>query len=238
MAFTPLHDDNPLKIIPFQYMTVGLIALNVVIFFLFQAPQADEAYLLSVGFIPGELMGGVEPRGAIPEWLTPFTSMFLHGDFWHLLGNMLFLWVYGDNIEDILGHWRFLLFYVICGLAAAAAHGFSDPGSDIAMIGASGAIAGVIGAYLVFFPKVKIWVLVFFKIPLRLPAYLILGVWIGLQLFSVAAGAADGVAWWAHIGGFVAGAGFAFIQKQRGKLHHEPETQLLITSVPQVGRAN
>ncbi|HJO96426.1 MAG TPA: rhomboid family intramembrane serine protease, partial [Rhodospirillales bacterium] len=132
------------------------------------------------------------------------TSMFLHGSWWHLIGNMLYLWVFGDNIEDSMGHRRFVAFYLITGIVAALTHAVMDPESATPMVGASGAISGVMGAYLVLHPRVKVLALIFNRIPVRLPAYVLLVGWIVFQLFN-AYGSGGSTAWWAHIGGFFAG---------------------------------
>ena len=152
-----------------------------------------------------------------PAVLTLVTSMFLHGGFMHLAGNMLFLWVLGDNVEDAMGHKRFVAFYLVCGIAAALAHATVEPGSRIPMIGASGAISGVIGAYLMLHPKARIKVLISYFL-VWLPAYVVLGFWIGFQFFSAAmasGGAGGGVAWWAHIGGFIAGVALIVPMKRK-----------------------
>lgn len=202
----PLHDDNPLKIIPYQRVTVSLIALNILIFVL-QAGGSIEAYQASVeywGLRPASFFDGIaaaEQNSA--GWQSWFSYMFLHGGWGHLLGNMLCLWVFGDNIEDSMGHKQFLVFYLLCGLAAAACHYLVDPRSPVPMIGASGAIAGVMGAYLILHPRVKMWVLVFGRIPLKLPAMIPLLLWFVIQFLNLGQG---DVAWWAHIGGFVSGA--------------------------------
>ena len=218
----PLHDDNPLKHIRFQYVTVGIIAACVAVF-LYQlslGPQADEVFVYGFGAIPAVVLGDAQlpPEVArLPAALTLVSSMFLHGGFMHLLGNMLFLWVLGDNVEDALGHRRYVAFYLLAGVAAALAHGLSDPASRLPMIGASGAISGVIGAYLVLHPKARIKVLVSFFI-VWLPAYVVLGFWIGYQVLSAsmaAGGAGGGVAWWAHIGGFAAGGALIFAMKRK-----------------------
>jgi membrane associated rhomboid family serine protease len=144
--------------------------------------------------------------------------MFLHGGFMHLIGNMLFLWVLGDNVEDALGHRRFVVFYLVCGLIAALTHAVTDTASHIPMIGASGAISGVIGAYLMVHPKARIKTLVGYFI-LSLPAWVVLGFWIGFQFFSTAmaaGGAGGGVAWWAHIGGFFAGVALIIPMRRKG----------------------
>ena len=218
----PLHDDNPLKHIRYQYVTVGVIAACVGVF-LYQltlGPRADEIFVYGFGAIPAVFLGDAQlpPEVArLPATLTLVSSMFLHGGFMHLLGNMLFLWVLGDNVEDALGHGRYVAFYLIAGIAAALAHGLSDPASQLPMIGASGAISGVIGAYLVLHPKARIKVLIWYFI-VWLPAYVVLGFWIGYQLLSATAaagGAGGGVAWWAHIGGFIAGVALIFPMKRK-----------------------
>ena len=208
----PLHDDNPLKNIRFPYVTVAFIAACVAVF-VFQftlGPREEQVFIYGFGAIPAVLFGKTALPVALtqaPAVLTLVTSMFLHGGFMHLAGNMLFLWVLGDNVEDAMGHKRFVAFYLVCGVAAALAHAALNPGSRIPMIGASGAISGVIGAYLMLHPKARIKVLVFYFL-VWLPAYVVLGFWIGFQFFSAAmaaGGAGGGVAWWAHIGGFFAG---------------------------------
>ncbi len=213
----PLKDSNPLRVIPYQAVTVTIIALCVGVF-VWQSllpEQAAKAVVLSYGVIPVVLFDLVQlpPHLArLPAELTVITSMFLHADWLHLGGNMLYLWVFGDNIEDSMGHVRFVAFYLLCGTAAVLAHGLLEPYSPTPLIGASGAVSGVLGAYLMLHPKVRVIVLVLFKIPLPLPlpAYIVLGVWILLQIVNahVGGGIAEGggTAWWAHIGGFVTGA--------------------------------
>lgn len=207
----PVYDRNPLRIIPFQYMTVGLIAVTILVFSwqVVLSPAQAERAVLVYGLIPTVLFGAdhIDPSLApIPPQLSVLTSVFLHGDWWHLLGNMLFLWVFGDNIEDSMGHWRFLLFYLLCGAAAGLTHAYMLPDLDTPTVGASGAIAGVLGAYMMLHPRVKILVLAFKWFPLYLPAYFVLALWLAFQVFSVWLGGGGNVAWWAHIGGFVAGA--------------------------------
>jgi membrane associated rhomboid family serine protease len=142
--------------------------------------------------------------------------MFVHGNLWHLLGNMLFLWVFGDNVEDAMGHWRFLFFYIICGVFAALTHVMIQPGSNIPMIGASGAVAGIVAAYLMLHPKVKIWVLALWPIPFKLSAMWVLGFWVLLQLFSALTSSGEGIAWWAHVGGLAAGAVLILFMRRPG----------------------
>ena len=217
----PLHDDNPLKHIRFQYVTVAIIALNAVVF-LYQAgldARAGQAFVLGFGAIPAVLFGkaALPPELAtLPAPLTLVTSMFLHGGIMHLLGNMLFLWVLGDNVEDALGHVRYVAFYLVAGVLAALTHAGIEPASKIPMVGASGAISGVIGAYLVLHPQAPIKTLVL-RFIVYLPAWVVLGLWIAFQVFSAttAPKGAGGVAWWAHIGGFVAGAILIFVFRKR-----------------------
>jgi membrane associated rhomboid family serine protease len=209
----PLRDVNPTR--NFPIMTIILIAVNVLVFIyeLILGPQL-EGFVQSWAIIPYEITHGVDlpPASIQPIYLTLITAMFLHGGFVHIAGNMLFLWIFGNNIEDAMGSLRFLVFYLLCGLAAAFAQIAVGPNSDIPNIGASGAIAGVLGAYLLLFPRAEVQTLVFlgfFVRLVRLPALLFLGLWFVLQLFSGVAGlgmeATGGVAWFAHIGGFIAG---------------------------------
>jgi membrane associated rhomboid family serine protease len=209
--FLPLHDRNPLRIIPFQRVTVGLIVVCVVVFLWQQSlPGAENrTVMVSFGLVPAVLLGatGLPPdTPLVPAPLTVLTAMFLHGGWMHLVGNMLFLWVFGDNVEDSMGHGRFIVFYLLCGIAASGAHVLSMPDSTLSLLGASGAIAGVLGAYLVLHPRVKVLVLVFHRFPLMLPAYLLLGLWLMFQLSNAWLRDDAPVAWSAHIGGFIAGA--------------------------------
>ncbi len=216
----PLHDDNPLKHIRFPYVTVGAIAACVAVFGyqLSLGDRSDQAFILGFGAIPAVVFGLAalpEELARIPAELTLVTSMFLHGGFMHLAGNMLFLWVLGDNIEDALGHKRFVAFYLLCGVAAALVHGLMEPASKIPMIGASGAISGVIGAYLMLHPKARIKTLVSYFI-VWLPAWVVLGLWIGFQFLAISGGGGGGVAWWAHVGGFIAGVFLIVPMRQKG----------------------
>ena len=207
----PLADDNPTRSTPI--ITYALIAICVIVFLwqLSLGPNVKVA-IYALGVIPASLLQGAllpqELRWVSPE-MTVITSMFLHGGFMHLIGNMLYLWVFGDNIEDILGKPVFIIFYAICGIAAALSQALPDPSSTIPMIGASGAISGVLGAYMVFFPKKSIRVAIpfgFFLQILKLPAYVVLLFWFVLQLINGALSGSDGgVAFGAHIGGFIAG---------------------------------
>ncbi|MDP6786099.1 MAG: rhomboid family intramembrane serine protease [Rhodospirillales bacterium] len=209
--FLPLKDNNPLEIIPFQVVTVSLIVACVAVF-LWQVSLSDAAgnsFIFAYGTIPAVLFDVkiLAPELVrVPAETTLITSMFVHGSWWHLIGNMLYLWVFGDNVEDSMGHRRFVAFYLICGIAAALTHAVTEPGSATPVVGASGAISGVMGAYLVLHPRVKVLALIFNRIPLRLPAYVLLVGWIGLQLFNAYGGGDGSTAWWSHIGGFLAGA--------------------------------
>ena len=209
----PLHDDNPTSLTPI--VTIGLIVVCSLVF-LWQVslpPLAGEVAIYAYGLIPAVLLGGqaLNPEIArIPAELSVITSMFLHGGWLHLIGNMLYLWIFGNNIEDAMGHARFVAFYLLCGIAAAFAQALQDPSSTIPMIGASGAIGGVLGGYLLLYPRARVLVLIplgIFFYTLRIKALYVLGFWFVLQfLQSILAGdQAGGVAYWAHIGGFVAG---------------------------------
>ena len=209
----PLRDDNPTRTRPLvTYVILGLCA-SVFVWQLSLGPAGNEAAVYALGFIPAVVFGGVdlpEQLGWVPSTLTIFTSMFLHGGILHLAGNLLYLWIFADNIEDRMGRRRFVLFYAACGIAAALAQAIPDLDSRIPMIGASGAISGVLGAYILLFPHARVLVAipVFVLIyTLRLPAIWVLGVWfLGQLLSSVAASSAGaGIAFRAHVGGFVAG---------------------------------
>jgi membrane associated rhomboid family serine protease len=221
----PYRDDNPTLATPIA--TIALIAANVVMWVVVQGMGAEprlSASICELGVIPGELFGRL-PAGYVlpmgpdaacemggPAWYTPLTSMFLHGGWLHLIGNMWFLWVFGNNVEDSMGHLRYITFYLLCGVAAAAVQSVLDPSSAIPMVGASGAISGVMGAYVLLYPRVQVHMLVVLVIivtRIRVPAFMMLGYWFLLQLLGGAAtsGSEDGgVAFWAHVGGFLAGA--------------------------------
>ncbi|MBF5043511.1 rhomboid family intramembrane serine protease [Aggregicoccus sp. 17bor-14] len=225
----PISDDNPTLRTP--VVTYLLLALNVGVWLLIQGAGFDDnvlaATVCNLGMVPGELTRQAQVGLAVPlgpglacvvdresiNTLTPLTSMFLHGSWMHLLGNCLFLWVFGNNVEDSMGRVRFFVFYIVCGLAAAFTHVMMDPGSPVPTVGASGAISGVMGAYLLLYPRVRVRMFFppFFFIPL--PAWLVLIWWFGVQLLSglprlnsLDPEASSGVAFWAHVGGFVAGA--------------------------------
>jgi len=208
--FIPLHDANSLKRIKLQYVTIGLIALDVIVYFLTSvSEQVTTATVYGLGYIPSVVFDRVElppELRILPEDLTYITYAFLHGDLFHLGGNMLFLWVFGDNVEDALGHFKFLIFYLLCAVAGAWLHGLLAPDSEVPLIGASGAIAGVVAAYLILHPRVKIWILAFGRIPLRIPAYITLMLWILFQFTMFAIGGDDQISFACHVGGIVAGA--------------------------------
>ncbi len=221
----PYRDENETVRTP--VVTLGLIALNVAVWLLVQGAGTDPGLAASVcnlGLIPGELtlraqvgqgfdmgngMACLVDSGRAP--LHIFTSMFLHGSWMHILGNMWFLWLFGNNVEDSMGRGRFVAFYLLCGVAAAAAQVLTEPASVVPMVGASGAISGVMGAYVILFPRVRVFTLVplgFFITTIALPAWVMLGYWMLLQVVSgLVPGAGEGgVAVWAHVGGFLAGA--------------------------------
>jgi len=207
--FFPIKDENPTVNKP--YVTVTLIAVNVLVY-LYTFPMGTQAFnifMYKFGLIPYELVHIEEltPRFAVPIFLTPFTSMFLHGGFLHLAGNMLFLWIFGNNIEDFLGPVKFIIFYLASGLAAVALFVIFGPNSQIPLVGASGAIAGILGAYLILFPHARIVALIvfFFIQVVRVPAKIMLGFWFFYQLLMSLMGGGGGVAWLAHVGGFAFG---------------------------------
>jgi membrane associated rhomboid family serine protease len=227
----PISDDNPT--LRFPLVTIALLVAIGAVWVLIQgaglSPLTLAVSVCDLGLVPGELTGRAPIGQSVPlgpglsclvdrepiNYLTPIFSMFLHGGWMHLLGNGLFLWVFGNNVEDIMGRLRFLVFYLLCGLVAAGAQIAIDPASPVPMVGASGAISGVLGAYLMLFPRVRVNVLfiwVIFVQVISVPAYLVLLLWIGLQLVSglpqlssVRPDVSAGVAVWAHIGGFFAG---------------------------------
>lgn len=224
--FVPLYDDNTLKSIRFQYVTIGLIVANILVFLL-ETSAMQEAAIASFAIVPRELLGTTGPLMEIvdpyagtgivvPEGLTLISYMFFHGDVFHLGGNMLFLWVFGDNVEDAMGHLKFLVFYLACGIFAGLMHSFIVPQSDSPLIGASGAVAGVIAAYLMLHPKVQVWVLALKAIPLRISAAVVLGIWIAIQIVMVLLPQEGPVAWWAHIGGLIAGAILVIFMRRPG----------------------
>lgn len=217
--FIPLHDANRLRFIKAQYVTVGLIAVNVIAYFWSVAGgwEATQAAAYSYGYIPSVAFDHVDlpsELAVLPAEASYVTYAFLHGDLLHLGGNMLFLWVFGDNVEDAMGHLKFLAFYLLCAVAGAWFHGMMAPMSQVPLIGASGAVAGIVSAYLLLHPRVKIWVLAFGRLPLRIPAWIVLALWIGFQFVMFALAGEDQISWAAHIGGIVAGAVLLLVLKR------------------------
>jgi membrane associated rhomboid family serine protease len=233
----PLYDDNPTRREPLvTYLLIGLCVGA----FLWQLGQNERAVLYRYGMIPAELFGLWHPPRAfqvVPPWTTLLTSMFLHGGWFHLIGNMLFLWIFGNNIEDVLGHGRYLFFYLCCGIVAALTQAFSNYGAHVPMVGASGAIAGVLGAYMLLYPNanvhVFVWIVIFFRI-VNIPAWIMLGLWFAVQLASGLARApgTPGVAFWAHVGGFVTGVILVSLLRPSGVALVQPARTRVFASVP------
>jgi len=238
----PIRDDNPTSRTP--AVTLSLIAACIGIY-LYQAGLGTgegHRFILALGAIPAVLTGSAElppELTLVPALLTPLTSMFLHGGLMHLGGNMLYLWIFGNNIEDSMGAVRFLAFYLICGVAAATTHVLQQPDSIAPMVGASGAISGVLGAYLILFPWARVFVWFGFIFAFWVPAIFMLGLWFGMQalsLLSDPSGVDSGVAWWAHVGGFVTGLALTPLLKRRGvPLFSRQPTVRRISVIPRVG---
>ncbi len=238
----PIRDENPHFLPP--VVTYSLIGLNVAAWVLLQGLGSGEALLRSVcdlGLVPGELLGRVAPGTAFPmgpyacvvdpepSWITTLSHMFLHGGWFHLIGNMWFLWIFGNNVEDSMGHARFVVFYVLCGLAAAALQMATQPSSIVPMVGASGAIGGVMGAYVMLYPRVRVHMLVFlgfYVTTIAVPAIFMLGYWFLVQVIGGASTfgreEGGGVAFWAHVGGFAAGALLIFVFKKPALVDRHP----------------
>ena len=206
----PYKDDNPLTITPFS--TILIISLNILVFIMqVMSGEDSKSIVYSYGAIPHNLIS-FQSNQPIPPALTIFTSMFMHGGVFHLAWNMLFFWIFGNNIEETLGHVRFIVFYLFCGVVAAFSHALLSPGSNVPMIGASGAIAGMLGAYILLFPMAKIRTIVFlgfYITVIKIPALIVIGFWAIIQvvsgLISQGNAAQGGIAFFAHVGGFVAG---------------------------------
>ncbi len=219
-----MRDNIPSRTYPI--VNVFLIAVNLAVFFFqFSLGRNVDSFILAYGFIPARLVA----EGLAPEQLVRLTTaMFLHGGWFHALSNMLYLWIFGDNVEDRMGHFKYLVFYLLTGYIATISHVFFEPYSELPLIGASGAIAGVLGAYLILYPRAKVLTLVFIFIFIQIipiPAVVFLGIWFFLQLLngtaSLSAQAAQGVAFWAHIGGFVAGV---LLVKVFSRNQYDPRT--------------
>lgn len=217
----PLHDDNPTDLTP--VVTIASIAACVLVFlYQISLPTGpDNSFAFQYGAIPALLFGQAnlpDTIVTIPAYATLFSSMFLHGGWMHLIGNMLYLWVFGNNIEDVMGHAKYALFYLTCGVLAALSHALTDPSSTVPMIGASGAISGVLGAYLLLFPRARVLVLIPGLGITKVAAGFVLGMWFVMQLFSggMSIGSkGGGVAFFAHIGGFLAGMALIGLFKRR-----------------------
>jgi membrane associated rhomboid family serine protease len=243
----PLYDDNPVRRISYAYVNWALIAANVLVFAVFQSgfifgTELADASAVSFGLIPVVFLRTMDlpPEFlAVPPWLTPLTSSFLHGSWMHLAGNMLFLWVFGDNVEDDLGHLRYLFFYCACAVLAALVHALAMPGSTSPLIGASGAVSGVVAAYVLLHPRVKIWVLVLFRVPLKMPAMWAIGAWILFQAVNAyLSDTQDDTAWFAHIGGLAAGALLVLVLKRSdAPLFDRASLPLAATEAPPAGEA-
>jgi membrane associated rhomboid family serine protease len=239
----PYRDENPTVLTPI--VTVGIVALNVLAWVVIEGLGVERSVISAVcnyGLIPAEVLQRVPPGAGVemapgvfcavdagPQYWTILTSMFMHGGWMHLIGNMVFFWVFGNNIEDAMGHIRFLVFYVTCGVAAAAAQVAISPNSTVPMVGASGAISGVLGAYLMLYPRVRVHALLplgFYITTVSLPAYVMLGYWILLQLLGslpqLGNQQGGGTAFMAHIGGFVAGLVLIRLFAKREYLDRRP----------------
>jgi len=235
----PIRDENPQLTVP--YVTYAFIGINVVCWIFLQGMGNDPVLMRSIcqfGLIPADVFGSIDvaqakqqlvcPVGGQERWATVLSSMFMHGGWMHIIGNMWFLWIFGDNVEDAMGHVRFVIFYLLCGLAAAAAQMLADPSSLIPMIGASGAIGGVMGAYVILYPRVHVHLFVFlgfYATTFAVPAILMLGYWMAVQIlggFNSISATGGGVAFWAHIGGFVAGAILVLLFKNDQLLDAHP----------------
>lgn len=225
MVFLPVYDYNRLRYIKRPYVTWTLIVVNVLIYFLFQSGLVfnwEEVVNRIFGFMPASILPSAGAQTDIPVLIATFpgiklfTYMFLHGDLAHLFGNMIFLWVFGDNIEDAMGRTRYFIFYIACGLAAGLAHFWSQTTSDVPLIGASGAISGLLAAYLILFPRAKVWVLFFTRIPIKLRAFWVLGLYLAFNVLMASMKSMDNVAWWAHLGGFAAGLVLVILMRRPG----------------------
>ncbi len=207
MVLLPLYDQDPLERNTIPFVTYGLIAVNIAVFLIELGldPSADVNFVKQFALIPVSLPTEVSSEGVLPTALTFVTYTFIHGGWLHIGGNMLFLWVFGDNIEDAMGHGRFLVFYLLCGAAGGLAYVLSAPSAVAPLVGASGAIAGVVAAYLMLRPCARIEVFLY-VFPVALPAYWVLGGWIMLQVVNILEHTDDGIAWWTHVGGLLAGA--------------------------------
>ncbi len=238
----PIKDNNPTHITP--YVTYALIAANVLVFLIVLAlPEEIQGRTkFALGAIPAVIFQAKDifaDHAMLPDsvdFLSVVTSQFLHAGWWHLIGNMLFIWVFGNNIEDAMGHWRFLIFYLLCGVGAALINAGVEPTSEAPTIGASGAISGVLGAYLLLYPRAKVMVFALY-ILIPLPAFIVLGLWIFMQVANLGGG--GNIAWWAHIGGFAVGMLLVLPFKRRhvklfgnGHLNQTAHPDTIVTPAP------
>ncbi len=221
--FLPLKDENPTKTFP--YMTILLIACSTFVFFIELAMGQYRGYIVAkFGMVPFEITHGVDlnPQVALGPYITLLTSLFLHGSFFHLIGNMWFLWIFGNNIEDVVGHYKFIAFYILGGFAASFLQIAVSTSSTVPVIGASGAVSAVLGAYILKFPKARVKTLMFlfiFVTVINVPAVAFIGIWFFMQLLSSVTRSGSNVAWFAHIGGFIFGllAVTLFQKKERNR---------------------
>jgi len=219
----PLYDGKPVKHIARQWVTLSIIAVNILLYLIVNVADigGKNFAVMAFGHIPSvanQFKSLAVDFQLIPAQfysLTTLTAAFLHADLLHLGGNMLFIWVFGDNVEDAMGHFKFLIFYLLCAFAASWFHAFSFPQSEAPLIGASGAAAGIVAAYLMLHPKTKIWVLFLSRIPLRLPALYLLGAWVAFQLVMYVIDSGSNVSWAAHVGGILAGIVLVGLLKRR-----------------------
>ena len=223
MPMLPLHDANPRLYIRVHYVTIGLVIVNFGVFVAMSLPTAAQSYdvVLAHSVIPARLFEGQqlpEALDAVSPLMSLITYQFLHGGWAHLIFNIMFLWIFGDNIEDALGHSRFFLFFLICGVIGGLVHCLVDTTDMTPVIGASGSISGILGAYLLLYPRARLLVLLFMFIPIRLPAMLVIGTFFAQDLLWAATNspAALGVAVWAHIGGFLAGVFLVYYMRRPG----------------------
>lgn len=230
--FIPLHDGVPLTYLRWPIANYGLIGLNIITFLFVAAAHIDTQHLnIALGVVPAVLFGhAVLGHGLalVPTWGTLVTGMFVHGGFLHLAGNMLFLWVFGDNVEDAMGSLRYVAFYVVAGGAGALLYAAMAPQSEAPLIGASGAIAGVLAAYLILYPRVRVFGVMFNILPLRVPAVWVLGAWFSVQVaYAILANNAGDVGWWAHVGGFLAGGLLTPFVRRPGVMLFGPGSRLV-----------
>jgi membrane associated rhomboid family serine protease len=232
--FVPIHDANTFRYIKRSYVNLTIIALNILIFLGMLAGGSEDfvnASVLGLGYIPSVVNDVLELPAELvllPENITYITYAFLHADILHLGGNMLFLWVFGDNVEDSMGHLKYLVFYLLCAAAGAFLHGVILPDSEQPLIGASGAIAGVVVAYLMLHPHVKLWVLVLMRIPLRIPAYIPIVLWVVFQITMLFVQTEDQISWPAHVGGILAGALLVpFFKRRSVRLFDRPALEVI-----------